>query len=54
MEFFLSNEDWERLKQKLDDNEEVTYFAGNAIGDFEASDIESVNPVTWGCFTGKE
>lgn len=32
----------------------MTYFACNNAGDFEATDEESLNPVTWGCFTGKE
>jgi methylenetetrahydrofolate reductase (NADPH) len=54
VEFFLPSSDWKRLKQELDDDVEVTYFAGNAAGDFVSSDAESVNPVTWGTFAGKE
>ena len=38
----------------LDENEETTYFAANAAGDFAATDAESVNPVTWGAFAAKE
>ncbi|PSN75321.1 methylenetetrahydrofolate reductase 2 [Corynespora cassiicola Philippines] len=54
VEFFLPSADWEKLKPRLDAHEQVTYFAGNAKGDFEASNEEGVNPVTWGTFTGKE
>jgi methylenetetrahydrofolate reductase (NADPH) len=35
-------------------NASVTYFAGNAAGEFASSDGASVNPVTWGTFAGKE
>ncbi|EMC93775.1 hypothetical protein BAUCODRAFT_210105 [Baudoinia panamericana UAMH 10762] len=54
VELFLPAADWERLRQKLMENEQVTYFAGSAAGDFGSSDEHSVNPVTWGTFTGKE
>jgi len=54
VEIFLPAADWMRVKAKLDDHPQITYFAGNARGDFESSDEESVNPVTWGTFTGKE
>ncbi|KAK5156073.1 hypothetical protein LTR04_005706, partial [Oleoguttula sp. CCFEE 6159] len=54
VELFLPSADWEKLQRKLADHEEVSYFAGNAAGDFAASDEESVNPVTWGSFAGKE
>ncbi|KAF2436771.1 MTHFR-domain-containing protein [Tothia fuscella] len=55
VELFLPGEDWRRLKTRCQDrHEEVTYFAGNADGEFEASDMQSVNPVTWGTFPGKE
>ncbi|KAK4949182.1 methylenetetrahydrofolate reductase 1 [Elasticomyces elasticus] len=54
VELFLPASDWQALQAKLDADEEVTYFAGNAAGDFAASDEESVNPVTWGSFAGKE
>jgi methylenetetrahydrofolate reductase (NADPH) len=55
VELFLPTSDWKTLKAKIQDlPEEVTYFAGNAAGDFEASDAKSVNPVTWGTFPGKE
>jgi methylenetetrahydrofolate reductase (NADPH) len=42
------------LKPILEADDQVTYFASNASGAFEATDEESVNPVTWGAFTGKE
>ncbi|THY82057.1 methylenetetrahydrofolate reductase-like protein [Aureobasidium pullulans] len=54
VEFFCSHEDWTRLRTKLDKDDQVTYFACNGKGDFQAADEESLNPVTWGCFTGKE
>jgi methylenetetrahydrofolate reductase (NADPH) len=54
VEFFLPSKDWAVLKKKLAKEEEVTYFAGNSRGDFEATDEETVNPVTWGTFAGKE
>lgn len=57
VEFFIPSADWAKLKPKLDANDQVTYFAGTARheqGDFVASDEDSVNPVTWGTFAGKE
>lgn len=57
VELFLPKEDWMKLKQRLNELaeiEEITYLAGSASGDFEASDEGSVNPVTWGAFKGKE
>ena len=54
VEFFLPSSDWQRLRQELDDDMDITYFAGNAFGEFVSSDKNSVNPVTWGTFAGKE
>jgi methylenetetrahydrofolate reductase (NADPH) len=54
VEFFLPSAEFHALKQRLDAHEQVTYFAGNDAGDFEASNENSVNPVTWGTFAGKE
>jgi len=54
VEFFLPSSDWRRLRPKLEEDDQVTYFAGNATSDFASSDEQSVNPVTWGAFTGKE
>lgn len=54
VEFFVPAAQFETLKSRLDAHDQVTYFAGNAAGDFEASAEESVNPVTWGTFAGKE
>jgi methylenetetrahydrofolate reductase (NADPH) len=54
VEFFLPASEFPQLKERLDAHDQVTYFAGNANGDFEASNEESVNPVTWGTFAGKE
>jgi methylenetetrahydrofolate reductase (NADPH) len=54
VEFFIPSSQFHALKEKLDAHEQVTYFAGNDEGDFEASNEDSVNPVTWGTFAGKE
>lgn len=54
VEFFLPSSDWKHLQQELGDDEQITYFAGNAAGDFVSSNPQSVNPVTWGTFAGKE
>jgi methylenetetrahydrofolate reductase (NADPH) len=54
VEFFIPASQFQQLKTRLDAHEQVTYFAGNAKGDIEASNEESVNPVTWGTFAGKE
>ncbi|KAL5399078.1 hypothetical protein PMIN03_000869 [Paraphaeosphaeria minitans] len=54
VEFFLPAADWAKLQPRLRAHGQVTYFASNAAGDFQASKEEGVNPVTWGSFTGKE
>ncbi|KAF1969636.1 methylenetetrahydrofolate reductase 2 [Bimuria novae-zelandiae CBS 107.79] len=54
VEFFLPSADWENLQPRLKAHDQITYFAANALGEFEASSEEAVNPVTWGSFTGKE
>lgn len=54
VEFFLPSADWIALQPRLKAHDQITYFAGNASGDFDASDESAVNPVTWGTFTGKE
>jgi methylenetetrahydrofolate reductase (NADPH) len=54
VEFFLPSSDWKVLRETLDKHPEVTYFAGNAQGQFEGSEDNAVNPVTWGTFSGKE
>jgi methylenetetrahydrofolate reductase (NADPH) len=54
VELFIPSSDWAILKSRLDAHEQTTYFAGNAQGDWEASNDEGVNPVTWGTFPGKE
>ncbi|KAK4501784.1 hypothetical protein PRZ48_007593 [Zasmidium cellare] len=54
VEFFIPAAGWKKLQGKLDKHPQITYFAGNSKGDFISSDEESVNPVTWGTFTGKE
>lgn len=54
VEFFLPSSEWKLLQQLLDGEPQITYFAGNATGDFHSTDEASVNPVTWGAFAGKE
>ncbi|KAF2725174.1 methylenetetrahydrofolate reduct [Polychaeton citri CBS 116435] len=55
VEFFVPSSDFNsRLKPLLEDDERITYFAGNSRGDFASNDEHSVNPVTWGTFAGKE
>lgn len=54
VEFFCPSTDFARLKPLLAANPQITFFAGNDAGDFISNDEHSVNPVTWGCFTGKE
>ena len=54
VEFFIPSAAFAELKPHLDAHEQITYFAGNAAGDFEASQEDGVNPVTWGTFAGKE
>lgn len=54
VEFFLPAADWAVLQPRLAAHDQVTYFAGNAAGEFAASDEQGVNPVTWGSFKGKE
>lgn len=54
VEFFIPSADWKQLQPRLKAHNQITYFAGNANGDFEASSEDGVNPVTWGTFAGKE
>lgn len=61
VEFFLSKADWEALKERMDrfneqqeEQDKVAYYAGDAHGTFVSSAPDSVNPVTWGSFSGKE
>lgn len=59
VELFLPASDWIKLQKKLADLGEVSYYAGNAVGDFKSSSNGqsgegAVNAVTWGAFPGKE
>lgn len=59
VELFIPSHDWKtRLRPHLesaDVKDEVSWYAGNAAGDFESSEgIDAVNAVTWGAFPGKE
>ena len=57
VECFVPSSAFENLRKILEAEETnggFTYFACNAAGEFVASDADTVNPVTWGAFTGKE
>lgn len=66
VEFFLPKDDWFKLREKMQTAEiegTVTWYAANAAGTFESSDLSgglgrettaSTNAVTWGVFPGKE
>ncbi|KZF20315.1 methylenetetrahydrofolate reductase 2 [Xylona heveae TC161] len=54
VEIFLPSADWAKLQKKISALDEVSYFAGNAAGDFVSSDEDAVNAVTWGVFAAKE
>lgn len=55
VEFFIPSADWAVLEPRLAKDPQITYFAGTARGDtFASNHPDSVNPVTWGCFAGKE
>jgi methylenetetrahydrofolate reductase (NADPH) len=54
VELFIPSAEWKQLQLKLDEHVQITYFAGNDQGDFVSNNADSVNPVTWGTFTGKE
>lgn len=54
VEMFIPSADWKKLSEKLIEHPQITYFAGNAQGDFASSGETTINPVTWGTFAGKE
>ena len=70
VEFFLPSRDWEKLRGRLVDTslrEKICFYAANARGDFESSDLvqpaqgadgeappAATNAVTWGVFPSKE
>lgn len=58
VEFFLPSADFKILREKLNseaNRDAVCYYAGNAKGEFVASDNSgTTNAVTWGVFPGKE
>lgn len=59
VELFIPSNDWKtRLRPYLesaDVKDEVSWYAGNAAGEFESSEgTDAVNAVTWGAFPGKE
>ncbi|KAK9481241.1 methylenetetrahydrofolate reductase-domain-containing protein [Lipomyces japonicus] len=55
VEFFISTDKWLKLKQKLSNVDEISYYAGNAKGDFFSNMTASdMNAVTWGAFPNRE
>jgi methylenetetrahydrofolate reductase (NADPH) len=54
VELFIPSSTWEELHKKLASSSEVSFYAGNAKGDFMSSDGHGTNAVTWGAFPGKE
>lgn len=54
VEFFIPFSDMARLRKALDTDDETSFFAANAAGEFLASDQHGTNAVTWGAFAGKE
>jgi methylenetetrahydrofolate reductase (NADPH) len=57
VELFVPEREWAILKERLDKEESVSWYAGNHAGDFEMSSQEAEdggNAVTWGVFPGKE
>jgi methylenetetrahydrofolate reductase (NADPH) len=56
VELFIPSSDFTSLLRKLEDSEEVSYYASNAAGEFKSSGNGkgNANAVTWGAFPGKE
>ncbi|EEB06424.1 methylenetetrahydrofolate reductase Met11 [Schizosaccharomyces japonicus yFS275] len=55
VEMFMSTMDFEALAQRLHDNPQITYLAGNNKGEFKTNaSLDSANAVTWGVFPGRE
>ena len=56
VELFIPSSDFMSLLRKLEDSEEVSYYASNAAGEFKSSGNGkgNANAVTWGAFPGKE
>ena len=54
VELFIPSSSFPSLLQKLEDSEEVSYYASNAKGEFKSSGNGGANAVTWGAFPGKE
>lgn len=57
VEFFVSDEDWKKIKSKVEENEWVTYYEGNSSSEHGFStNLEpgSSNAVTWAVFPNRE
>lgn len=55
VEFFVTEEKWTQLREKIKDDPNFSYYAGTRRGRFESNmAISDANAVTWGIFPGKE
>ncbi|KAK9451167.1 methylenetetrahydrofolate reductase-domain-containing protein [Limtongia smithiae] len=55
VEFFVPEQKFFSLKDKLQGNESISYYAGNASGDFFSNmSASDVNAITWGVFPNRE
>ncbi|KAK9356596.1 methylenetetrahydrofolate reductase-domain-containing protein [Lipomyces doorenjongii] len=55
IEFFVPENRWFTLKEKLQIGDSVSYYAGNYRGDFFSNmNANDVNAVTWGVFPNRE
>ena len=55
VEFFISPEDFEDLKPKIEMKESLTYMAATSSGELVTNaKQDNVNAVTWGVFPGEQ
>ncbi|BFZ60016.1 methylenetetrahydrofolate reductase 1 [Saitoella coloradoensis] len=55
VEFFVSPEDWRELYERLKEQPQISFYAGNRRGDHYSNMEQSdANVVTWGIFPGRE
>lgn len=55
VEFFVKEDRWTALREKIKGNPQISYYAGTRRGRFESNMAASdANAVTWGIFPGKE
>lgn len=55
VEFFVKEDQWTSLREKIKADPQVTYYAGTRRGRFDSNmSTNDANAVTWGIFPGKE